>query len=116
MPGRRDPRSPCASRPSSRRRGGVVVTVEKYLIYRGEVKAAVGVGGALAFVTAHPEGHPPGLYRLAADALTLSVAPLPAGAVAIVSDGPTLWAAGTDGRVYERTASGGTPKPIGAAF
>ena len=30
------------------------MTVEKHLTYRGEIKAALGVGGTLAFVTVHP--------------------------------------------------------------
>lgn len=92
------------------------MTVEKYLTYRGEIKAAVAVGGTLAFVTAHPAGQPTGLYRLDADTLTLDLDPLPAGASALAADGPTLWAAGTDGRVYEGSAAGGTPRAVGPAF
>ncbi len=89
------------------------MSAEKYLTYRGDIKAAVGVGGTLAFVTAHPEGYATGLYRLDADQLTLAVDPLPKGGAALASDGETLWVAGTDLRVYEASASGGTPKPIG---
>jgi len=90
------------------------VAVEKYLSYRGEIKAAVGVGGTLAFVTAHPEGHAAALYRLDAGKLTLDAAPLPGGGTALVAEGDTLWLAGDDARLSEATARGGAPRPIGA--
>ena len=48
------------------------MSTEKYLTYRGDVKALAVVGGTLAFVTAHPEGHATPLYRLDPEKLTLS--------------------------------------------
>jgi hypothetical protein len=85
---------------------------DKYLTHRGDIKAAVGVGGALAFVTAHPEGQPTALYRLDADSLKLSEQALPCGGVALAADGEFLYLAGTDRRVYVSDA-GRVPKPLG---
>ncbi len=46
---------------------------EKYFPYRGDLKAVAVTGaGALAFVTAHAEGHPTALYRLDPVKLTLA--------------------------------------------
>ena len=89
---------------------------EKYLTYRGAVKAVVGVGGTVAFVTVHPEGQPTAVYRLDADTLSLEADPLPAGGVALVADGDTLWIAGSDGKIYRGSARGGEPAPLKAAF
>lgn len=88
---------------------------DKYLTYRGDIKAAVGVGGALAFVTAHPEGQPTALYRLDADSLKLSEQALPCGGVALAVAGEFLYLAGTDRRVYVSDA-GRAPKPLGEPF
>lgn len=90
-------------------------TGDKYLTYRGDVKAAVGLGGPLAFVTAHPEGQPTALYRLDADTLKLSEQTLPCGGVALAADGEFLYLAGTDRRVYVSDA-GRAPKPLGGPF
>src|SRR5947209_16676602 len=89
---------------------------EKYLSYRGAVKAAVGVGGTLAFVTVHDEQQPTGVYRVDSDKLTLAVDPLPAGAVDLVADGNTLWAVGSDGQIYKTSVKGGKPAPVAAPF
>ncbi len=83
------------------------MSTEKHLNYRGEIKAIVGLGGTLAFVTEHPEGRPGGLYRLDADKLTLASEVLPKGGLALIADGETLWIAGGDGYLYE--ASTGSP-------
>lgn len=88
---------------------------ERYHQYRGDIKAGVGVGGTLAFVTVHPEGQPTAVYRLDADKLTLSSDALPCGGVAIAADGNTLYVAGTDRRVYE-LAGKKAPKPLGQQF
>ena len=87
------------------------MTVEKHLTYRGEIKAIVGMGGTLAFVTSHPEGQSGGLCRLDADKLTLTSEPLARGGIALVADGETLWLADGDGQVFEATT--GAPKPRG---
>jgi ParB family chromosome partitioning protein len=90
------------------------VSAEKYLNYRGDVKAVAAVGGVLAFVTTHLEGQPTALYRLDADTLALDAALLPRGGVALASDGETVWAAGGEGQLYEARAGGGKPKPLGS--
>jgi len=69
--------------------------------YRGDIKAIVGVGGSLAFVTVHPEGVPTALYWLDADKLTLQLDALSCGGVAIAADGNTVYVGGTDKRLYE---------------
>src|SRR5262249_44061592 len=92
-----------------------LVTVEKHLTYRGEIKAVVGVGGTLAFVAVHPEGQPGAFYRLDADRLTIDTDPMPKGGTALATDGETVWVAGGDGRLSE-VVGPGAPKPLGAAF
>jgi ParB family chromosome partitioning protein len=89
------------------------VSVEKHLTYRGDIRAAVGVGGTVAFVTLHPEGLATGLYRLDADALTLDLVPLPAGGLALAEDGGTHWIGGSDRQVYE--VAGDKVRALGAA-
>ncbi|MEA2631593.1 MAG: hypothetical protein QOE66_1812, partial [Chloroflexota bacterium] len=89
---------------------------EKSLGYRGDVKAAVGIGGTLAFVTQHAEGQPTGLFRLDADTLTLDTDPLPDCGLALAADGETIWVAGGDARIYEGSARGGKPKVRGEAL
>lgn len=74
---------------------------EKFFTYRGDIKAAVGVGGSLAFVTVHPEGLPTALYWLDADKLTLQQDDLKCGGVALAAVGNTIYVAGTDRTVYE---------------
>ena len=90
------------------------MTTDRYFQYRGEVRAAVGVGNQLAFVTVHPEGQPTGLFRLNTEKMTLAVDPLAAGGVALVSEGEHLWIAGSDKRIYHGVAKGGAPKPLSA--
>lgn len=94
------------------------MSAEKFLTYRGDLRAIVGVGGSLAFVTAHPEGRPTPLYRLDADAGTLAEEPLPRGGVAIVAGGDALWISGGDGRLYRALHEGKdtSPRPFGPAF
>ncbi len=69
--------------------------------YRGDIRAVVGVGDTLAFVTVHPEGAPTALYWLHADKLSLQQDALPCGGVALAADGNTVYVAGTDKRLYE---------------
>src|SRR5262249_17779442 len=91
VPGCRDPDSPHPCRAPPRGRWRCLVTVEKYLTYRGEIKAAVGLGGPLAFVTIHPEEQPTALYRLDAGKLAMDADPLPKGGTALAADAGTLW-------------------------
>jgi ParB family chromosome partitioning protein len=95
------------------------MSTDKYLTYRGDVKA-VAAGGALAFVTVHPEGQPTAVYRLDPEKLTLAEDALPAGGQAILAPGDDLWVAGADQRLYRLPAAGGKPaprgEPLGAAI
>lgn len=90
---------------------------DRFAVYRGDPRAAVGFGGTLAFVTVHPEGQPTALYRLDADKLTLQAEPLPCGGVALAAadDGKTLYLGGTDRRVYEVAGKKG-PRAVGEPF
>jgi ParB family transcriptional regulator, chromosome partitioning protein len=87
---------------------------DKYLTYRGDVRAVAAAGGALAFVTAHPEGQPTAVYRLDPEKLTLSEAPLPAGGQALLAAGDDLWVAGTDQQLYHLSTKGKKPTARGA--
>jgi ParB family chromosome partitioning protein len=80
---------------------------DKYLTYRGDLKAVAPVGPAVLFVTAHAEGQPTAVYRLDTAKLALAADPLPAGGNDLVTDGQTVWVAGTDRRVYRGPAAGG---------
>jgi ParB family chromosome partitioning protein len=91
------------------------MTTDKYLTYRGDLKAVAASGNVLAFTTAHPEGRPTAVYRLDADKLTLTESPLPCGGAALVADDGDLRAAGTDGRVYAVPAAG-APAARGPQF
>jgi ParB family chromosome partitioning protein len=91
------------------------MATEKYLTYRGDIRAGVGLDGVVAFVTAHPEGLPTAVYRLDADKLTLQTDALPCGGLAIAADGSTLYVGGTDKRVYE-LAGKKAPRPLGQPF
>ena len=84
-----------------------MATTDKYLTYRGDLKALAPAGPAVLFVTAHAEGRPTALYRLDAATLALAADPLPAGGNDLVTDGQTVWVAGTDRRVYRGPAAGG---------
>ncbi len=94
------------------------MATEKYLTYRGDIRAAVGVGGALAFVTVHPEGQPTALCWLDADKLGLQQDALPCGGVALAADGNTVYVAGTDKHLYEcgKKAPGLLAGPFGGTI
>ncbi len=88
------------------------MTAEKFLTYRGEIRALAPLGATLAFVTADLDTGFGGLYRLDADTLALDFDPLPAGGVALAADGGSLWIAGGDGQVHGAPADG-PPKARG---
>src|SRR5947199_9465788 len=79
----------------------------KFLTYRGDVRAAVGIRGTVLFTTVHPEGQPTALYRLDVDKLQMATEALPCGGACMVTDGDIVWVGGTDGRVYAAPAGGG---------
>jgi ParB family chromosome partitioning protein len=89
------------------------MSTDKYLTYRGDVRAVAAVGSTLAFVTVHPEGFPTAVYRLDCEALTLAQDPLPVGGQAILATGTSLWVGGTDKRLYHLPATGGRPQARG---
>jgi len=91
------------------------MTIDKYLSFRGDIEAIVGVGADLAFVTLHADRQATGLYRLDIDKLVLSCAVLPEGGRCVVADDQTLWVGGSDGRVYVRPPDG-SPSPRGPQF
>lgn len=87
---------------------------EKYLTYRGDIKAAIGVGGILAFVTVHPEGLPTALHWLDADKLNLQQDALKCGGTTLAGDGNTLYVGGTDRFIH--ACSKKTPVTLGDQF
>jgi ParB family chromosome partitioning protein len=82
------------------------VSIDKYLTYRGDVRAVAAVGDVLAFVTVHPEGQATAVYRLDPEKFTLSEDPLPAGGQALLAMAEGLWVAATDGHVYHQPLRG----------
>ncbi|MBI1915263.1 MAG: hypothetical protein HYS12_11070, partial [Planctomycetes bacterium] len=88
----------------------------KFLTYRGDVKAAVGIRGTVLFTTVHPEGQPTALYRLDVDKLQMATEALPCGGACMVTDGDTVWVGGTDGRVYAAPVGGGAAPTRGQPF
>ena len=85
---------------------------DKFLRYRGELRAMIGEGETLTFVTAHPEDQPTAVFRLATEKWELTSEPLPCGGSALVTDGTTLWIAGTDGKLYAGPVGGGAVTPL----
>jgi ParB family chromosome partitioning protein len=76
------------------------MSTDKYLTYRGDVRALAVMGDSLAFVTVHPEGQATALYRLDPEKLTLTETALPAGGQCLLATPEGLWVGGTDGRLY----------------
>jgi ParB family chromosome partitioning protein len=95
---------------------GDPMSIDRYLTYRGDVRALAVAGGALAFVTAHPEGKSTALYRLDPEKLTLSEAPLPAGGQVLLAVGDDLWIGGTDQSLYHVGVSGAPTCRLSRAF
>jgi ParB family chromosome partitioning protein len=90
------------------------MSTEKYLTYRGDVKALAVQDGTLAFVTVHPEGLPTAVYFLDPEKLTLSETALPSGGRALLVTPEGLWIAGTDGFVYCLSGKKKKVAPVGA--
>ncbi|OWK47383.1 HEAT repeat domain-containing protein [Fimbriiglobus ruber] len=95
--------------------GSVGASGDKYLTYRGDIQSAAGVGGVLAFVTAHPEDQPTALFRLDADSLKLTEHALPTGGAVVAADEKTVFVAGTDRQLYS-AAGNKAPTPLGQPF
>src|SRR5262245_14666426 len=92
------------------------MSTDKLLTYRGDVKAAVGVGGTVVLVTVHPEGQPTAVYRLGAANLSLASDALPCGGTCLVADAYTVRVGVTDSRVYQLPARGGAPAALAGPF
>jgi ParB family chromosome partitioning protein len=92
------------------------MTTDKFLTYRGDVRALAVAGGALVLATVHPEGQSTAVYRLDPEKLTLAEDALPAGGVALLGTEDDLWIAGGDQRLYRAKPTGGKPAPRGEAF
>ncbi len=92
------------------------MSTDKYLLYRGDVKAVAAAGGTLAFVAVHPEGRPAAVYGLQPEKLTLTETALPAGGQALLAAADGLWIAATDKHVYHLPSKGGTPVARGPQF
>jgi ParB family chromosome partitioning protein len=89
-------------------------STDKFALYRGALRAALGEGQILAFVTVHPEGQPTALYLLDVDKAELSAHALPGGATAIVAEEGAFYVAGTDGFVHRATRGKGVKiAPLG---
>ena len=78
----------------------------KYLTYRGELRALIALGGSVVFTTVHPEGQPTALYTLDADKLQLRAEPLPCGAIGLAGGAEGVWVLGVDGAVYAFPGTG----------
>ncbi len=89
-------------------------TVEKYLDYRGEIRAVSGAGPAVSFVTVHPEGQATALYTIHLEKDSLEAVPLPAGGAALIADGETRIVAGNEGQLYEVAPGAKQAAPLGA--
>jgi ParB family chromosome partitioning protein len=92
------------------------MSTDRYSTYRGDVRALVVAGDALAFVTVHPEGQPTAVYRIDPEKLTLTQEPLPAGGQALLALGDDLWVAAADRRLYRLPGKTGKPWPCGSPF
>ncbi len=86
----------------------------KYLTYRGEVRALIALGGTVVFPTVHPEGQPTALYSLDADKLQLKAEPLPCGAIGLAGGAEGVWVLGVDGSIHAFPGAGKTASPPGA--
>ena len=85
----------------------------KFATFRGSIRAALGRGNALVFVTAHAEGQATPVYRLDLDKGDLATDALPGGGQAIVADETHVYVAGTDGAIHKGPIEGGKLSPIG---
>ncbi len=88
-------------------------STDKFAPFRGALRAAVGAGEVLWFVTVHPEGLPTALYRLDVDKAELEPHALPGGATAVVADDASVYVAGTDGFVHKAAIKTGKLAALG---
>jgi len=94
----------------------VDTTTDRFVPFRGSLRAGLAQKHVLVFVTVHPEGRPTAVYRLDLDKSELAEDALPGGAVAIVEAGGFVFVAGTDGRIHRGKDSGGALAVLGEAL
>ena len=92
------------------------MTTDKYLTYRGDVKALAVVGSTLVFVTLHPEGQATAIYRLDPEKLTLAETPLPVGGQVLLALGEDLWIGGSNNTLYQVWPGGSASCRISRTF
>jgi ParB family chromosome partitioning protein len=91
-------------------------TTDRFVPFRGSLRAGLAQKHVLVFVTVHAEGRPTAVYRLDLDKSELAEDALPGGAVAIVEAGGFVFVAGTDGRIHRGKDAGGALAPLGEAL
>lgn len=79
-------------------------TPEKYLTYRGDLRALSTSGAGLAFVTVHPEKRATAVYKLDVEKFELAAVELPVGGQCLAASAGDLWIGGDDGRLYKVSA------------
>ncbi len=94
---------------------------EKYLTYRGDIKALAGHETFAFFVTLHPDQQPAAVYTLNVENFALDEQPLPAGGLCLTietdaKNQPTLWIGGGAGQLYRTAPQGKKPAAVGEAF
>ncbi len=88
------------------------MTTNKYLTYRGDIRAVAACPDSLAVVTVHPDGLPTAVYRLNVAKMELDEVALPCGGVSLIARGKDLWAGGDDARIYHLAGKAKTMKPL----
>ena len=87
----------------------------KYLIYRGDLKAITSHKSALIFTTVHGEGHETGVYFIDLETSKPTKAHMPGG-VALVRDDTSLMVAGVDGHIWRGLLAKKSLDAVGEAF
>ena len=77
-----------------------MATTNKYLTYRGDLRAVTSLGKGLAFTGVHPDGVPTALYRLDVEKLELSEIALSCGGLSLAATSGELWLGGDNARLY----------------
>lgn len=88
---------------------------DKYLTYRGSIKAVAGRENQLVFVTLHAERQPTFLYRLDTEKDFLKQQPLPCGATGLAVSSEAVFVAGSNGAVFDCSGDG-DPVPLSHRF
>ena len=88
------------------------MTTNKYLTYRGDIRALASTTDSLAFVTVHPDGLPTALYLLNVSKLTIDLTPLDCGGVSIIARKNELWVGGDDSCIYHHSGKAKSLKQL----